>query len=187
MPHRDIPLPAFPATIAPPPPPPAAKPRTPPPQTTVSPDAAPIVPQEGIRQETGLEQVHPESFEPGVASGDPSVTGLSRVEAPPPPPPPAPTQPIRLHSGIAAPRKTVDAQPVYPPIAQSARVEGIVIIEVIISETGEVTSAKILRSVPLLDAAALDAVRKWRFEPARLNGDAIPVVMTVTVNFQLNR
>jgi protein TonB len=150
-------------------------------------DAAPLVAPEGVRQETGNEQVRPETYEPSVVDGAPA-TGLSVAE-PPPPPPPAqePKGPVRLHSGIAAPRRVADALPVYPPIAQSARVEGIVIVEVVISETGDVTSAKVLRSIPLLDAAAIDAVKKWRFEPARLNGEAIPIVMTVTVNFQLNR
>ena len=45
--------------------------------------------------------------------------------------------------------------------------------------------AKVLRSIPLLDTAALDAVRKWRFTPTLLNGKAVAVVMTVTVDFKL--
>jgi periplasmic protein TonB len=174
----DIPLP---------PKPPTPRPLTPAPQTTVSANAAPLVAQEGIREETGHEQVRPETYEPGVVNGDPAAVSLSVVEAPAPPPAPARTEPVRLHSGMTAPRKVADALPVYPPIAQASRTSGIVIVEVVISDTGEVTSARILRSIPLLDAAALDAVRKWRFEPARLNGEAIPIVMTVTVNFQLNR
>jgi len=44
---------------------------------------------------------------------------------------------------------------------------------------------RVLRSVPLLDQAATDAVRQWEFTPTRLNGVAVPVVMTVTVNFTL--
>jgi protein TonB len=188
MPHRDIALPEF-VKVAPPPPPPTPRPPQPAqPQTTVPPGAAPLVAQEGIREETGLEQVRPDTYEPGIVDGAPAGTGLSVAEPPPPPPPaPEPKWPVRLHSGIAAPRKIADALPVYPPIAQATHTAGIVIVEVVISERGEVTSAKILRSIPLLDAAALDAVKKWRFEPARLNGDAIPIVMTVTVNFQLNR
>ena len=50
---------------------------------------------------------------------------------------------------------------------------------------GTVTDAKVLRSIPLLDAAALDAVRQWVFTPTTLNGQAVPVIMTVTVNFTL--
>jgi protein TonB len=62
-----------------------------------------------------------------------------------------------------------------------------VILEAIIDEGGAVKSVNVLRSIPLLDAAALEAVRQWRFTPARLNGEAVPVVMTVTVRFTLDR
>ena len=70
-------------------------------------------------------------------------------------------------------------------LARESRVEGIVILDVIIDEHGSVTSTRVLRSVALLDQAAIDAVRQWRFTPARLNGEAIPIVMTVTVSFRL--
>ena len=52
-------------------------------------------------------------------------------------------------------------------------------------EGDSVTDAKVLRSIPLLDAAALDAVRQWVFTPTTLNGQPVPVIMTVTVNFTL--
>jgi periplasmic protein TonB len=58
-----------------------------------------------------------------------------------------------------------------------------VILEITIGPDGRVSDAKVLRSIPLLDAAALDAVRKWRYEPTLLNGAPVPVIMTVTVNF----
>ncbi len=73
----------------------------------------------------------------------------------------------------------------YPAIAQSARVQGVVIVEAVIGPDGRVTDAKILRSIPLLDQAALDAVRQWEFTPTLLNGVPVPVIMTVTVNFTL--
>jgi protein TonB len=75
--------------------------------------------------------------------------------------------------------------PVYPQIAQSARVQGVVIIEATIDPGGKVTKTRLLKSIPLLDQAALDAVRKWEYEPTMLNGVAVPVIMTVTVNFTL--
>ncbi len=75
--------------------------------------------------------------------------------------------------------------PVYPPLARSSRVEGVVILEAVLDATGRVDSVRVLRSIPLLDQAAVDAVRQWRFTPARLNGVPVPVVMTVTVNFTL--
>jgi protein TonB len=106
-------------------------------------------------------------------------------EAPPPPPPPPPPKPVRVGGNIRPPQKIRDARPVYPPIAQSARVQGIVIIEATIGPDGKVTDARVLRSIPLLDQAALDAVRQWEFTPTLLNGVPVPVIMTVTVNFTL--
>jgi TonB family protein len=93
--------------------------------------------------------------------------------------------PVRVGGSIRIPQKIADAQPVYPPIAQSARVTGVVILEITIGSDGSVMDAKVLRSIPLLDQAALDCVRKWKYEPTLLNGTAVPVIMTVTVNFAL--
>jgi protein TonB len=99
--------------------------------------------------------------------------------------PSAPQEPVRLHAGIQTPRKTIDVAPKYPSLARASHVEGIVILEVIIDEGGQVTSTRVLKSVALLDQAAVDAVRQWKFVPARLNGEPIPIVMTVTVSFTL--
>jgi len=92
-------------------------------------------------------------------------------------------KPVRVGGQIKPPTKIKDVKPVYPAIAQSARVEGVVIIEATIGPEGKVEDAKVLRSVPLLDQAALDAVRQWEFTPTLLNGVPVPVVMTVTVRF----
>ena len=70
-------------------------------------------------------------------------------------------------------------------MAQAARVEGVVIIEATIDVNGRVQDAKILRSIPLLDTAALEAVRRWQYTPTLLNGVPVPVIITVTVNFKL--
>jgi TonB family protein len=70
-------------------------------------------------------------------------------------------------------------------LAQRTRVEDVVILETVIDESGNVTSARVLRGHPLLNQAALEAVQRWKFTPARLNDEAIPVVMTVTVQFKL--
>ena len=115
----------------------------------------------------------------GVVGG--VVGGLP--EAPPPPPPPQ--APVRVGGNIKPPTKTRDVKPVYPAIAQSARVQGVVIIEATIGPDGRVKDAKVLRSIPLLDQAALDAVKQWEFTPTLLNGVPVPVIMTVTVNFTL--
>jgi len=124
---------------------------------------------------------------PGIErSGNDVVPGVG-LPAAPPAPPPAVTAPLRLHSGIQAPRRIGFVAPAYPALARSARVEGVVIVEATIGVDGTVSAAHVLRSIPLLDAAALDAVRQWRFAPALLNGVPVPVIMTVTVNFSLDR
>jgi len=66
-------------------------------------------------------------------------------------------------------------------------VQGVVILEAVIDTNGDVADARILRSIPMLDQAAVDAVRQWRFTPTLLNGVPVQVIMTVTVNFTLNR
>jgi TonB family protein len=93
--------------------------------------------------------------------------------------------PVRVGGAIQEPKILSKVPPVYPPIAQSAGVEGVVIIETLIDHNGTVRDAKILRSQPLLDQAALDAVRQWVFTPTTLNGVPVQVIMTVTVNFSL--
>jgi protein TonB len=92
---------------------------------------------------------------------------------------------VRVGGNIAAPKKLNDVPPVYPQTALQARIQGIVIIEATIGSNGTVRNTRVLRSVPMLDEAALDAVRQWEYAPTLLNGVAMPVIMTVTVNFSL--
>jgi TonB family protein len=91
--------------------------------------------------------------------------------------------PVRIGGQIKAPTKIKDVKPVYPAIAQSVRVAGVVTIEATIGPDGKVVDAKVVRSVPLLDQAALDAVRQWEYSPTLLNGVPVPVLVTVTINF----
>jgi protein TonB len=93
---------------------------------------------------------------------------------------------LRVGGAIKAPQKVLDVKPVYPPIALASRVSGVVIIEARIGADGAIEDARVLRSIPLLDEAALDAVRQWRFTPTLLNGQAVPIMMTMTVNFTLD-
>lgn len=81
------------------------------------------------------------------------------------------------------PRKVRHVEPVYPPAAAESRVEGVVIIEIRINEEGRVADARVLRSIPTLDQAALDAVRQWQYEPLLVNGAPTPFVVSVAVNF----
>jgi protein TonB len=159
-------------------------------EQSVSRNAAPLVPPRSIADETGFENGNVRSTGPGavagVERGDASLGVVGIVEnVPPPLQPAAPPTPVRLHSGMQAPHKIVDVRPAYPPIAQTARIEGVVILETVIDTRGNVESVHVLRSIPMLDQAAIDAVRLWKFTPSRLNGEPVPIVMTVTVNFSL--
>ena len=84
---------------------------------------------------------------------------------------------------VTEPRKIRDVKPIYPAIARTARVTGIVIIEATVAADGTVRDPRVLRSVPLLDAAALGAIRQWLFTPTRLNGVPVDVIMTATMSF----
>jgi len=79
--------------------------------------------------------------------------------------------------------KQVD--PIYPEDAIKAKVEGIVIIQVTTDEQGKVIETKIFRSIPLLDEAALAAVKQWIYEPYIYAGKPRPAIFTVTVKFSL--
>ena len=93
---------------------------------------------------------------------------------------------VRAGTGMKPPRKIRDVKPVYPAGALPLRAQGAVLIEAVIGPDGRVQDARVLHSVvPLLDQAALDAVRQWAYEPSLLNGDPVTVVMTVVVNFAL--
>ena len=170
-----------------PPPPPAPRPATAPPQMpTVSQYAAPVVAPTSIAPETWTPAFEPSSN--GVVTGFSSSVGVDIVAAPDALPAPvvtAPPPPRRVGGAIKAPVKVVNVPPLYPELAQRTRVEDVVILETVIDESGNVTSVRVLRGHPLLNQAALDAVQRWKFTPARLNDEAIPVVMTVTVQFKL--
>ena len=132
--------------------------------------------------ETGIEL-------PGVKEGIEGGFGAqARLSAPVIPEPPAPVidrQPVPVGGQIMPPTRVAHVAPVYPAIATSARVEGTVILEAVINERGVVERIRVLRSVPLLDAAAVDAVHEWRYTPTLLNGVPVPVLMTITVTFSL--
>ena len=93
--------------------------------------------------------------------------------------------PVRVGGAIKAPTQTKRVNPPYPPEAQAAGAQGVVIMEATIGVDGKVIDVRVLRSIPLLDQVAMDAVRQWEYTPTVVNGVAVPVVMTVTVNFTL--
>jgi TonB family protein len=87
---------------------------------------------------------------------------------------------------IKPPKRIKEVRPVYPEVARKARVEGIVILEAKADEEGNVADTRILRSIPLLDQAAIEAVKQWKYEPMIVDGKARKVVFTVTVRFVLD-
>jgi TonB family protein len=99
--------------------------------------------------------------------------------------PPPPVDPVRVGGTIKEPRKLKNVNPEYPGIARQARVQGVVILEATIGPQGHVTEVRVLRGIPLLDQAAIDAVKQWEYTPTLLNGVPVTVIMTITVNFQL--
>jgi protein TonB len=167
---------------SPPPPPVRQRPVvTPPPDGQVAPTHVPagVAPERPLI-DAGWEDAH---GAPIRVFGD---FDKDLIAGPPPPPPaPPPQKPLRVGSSIRRPMKVRNVDPVYSPLAQMAKIQGLVIIEATIGPDGRVVDARILRSLPMLDQSALDAVRQWEFTPTLLNGVAVPVVMTVTVNFTL--
>lgn len=99
------------------------------------------------------------------------------------PEPGRPGTPLRVGGDIRAPAKLFDVKPVYPQTARAAGVTGNVVVEITIAADGAVADARILRSIPLLDEAALQAVRQWRYDVTLLNGVPVPLTMIVTVPF----
>jgi periplasmic protein TonB len=93
--------------------------------------------------------------------------------------------PVKVGGRIQAPAKRRHVNPVYPELARIARVQGAVVLECTIDTTGRVVNARVIRSVPLLDRAALEAVQQWEYEPTRLNGTPVAVILEVTVRFTL--
>lgn len=130
--------------------------------------------------------VHGSYPQPRSGAGVASVP-MPTVGAPLPagPPPPWMEGAVRISGTIKPPTKVKHVNPVYPPEARQARVSGVVILETRIEPDGRIVNARILRSIPLLDQAALAAVLQWEFTPTLVNGVPTPVLMTVTVSFSL--
>lgn len=96
-----------------------------------------------------------------------------------------PEVPVRMIGEIRSPKLIKQVDPAYPEIARQARVEGVVILEAATNLYGRVETVKVLRSIPLLDQAAIDAVRQWVYEPMVINGRPRRVIFSVTVRFKL--
>lgn len=191
---------AFVVSAAPPPPPPPPPPapastpskpkeirRVP----TASPRAAPVEAPPEIVEEThldaGSEEGVPGGVEGGILGGVVGgVVGGVLSDLPPPPPAPVPREPVRVGGELKAPALIERIEPDYPLLAVRAQVQGVVILEAVVDRQGRVEDVRVLRSIPLLDPAAIAAVWQWRYSPLFLNGKPERFVLTVTVSFSLS-
>ena len=178
----------------------ARLPEAPPPPRAPSHSASPTEPRvsHDVAPSEAPEAITPEAERPPVPGAPPVIGGIdfgressvgARVNiGPPPAAPTLPPRPAFVRPGgdIRTPTKIHHVAPVYPSIARDAEVEGVVIIEATIGADGRVKDTRVLRSQPLLEHAAVEAVKQWRFTPTLLNGVPVPILMTVTVNFTLH-
>ena len=115
---------------------------------------------------------------PGVDAGSGSLTEFR-------PPEPKKPEPVRIGGNMKPPARSYYVEPVYPSVALAVKEEGTVTLEATIDEAGNVKDLRVIGSRPLLDKAAMEAVSKWRYTPTRLNGVAVPIILTVRVTFAL--
>jgi protein TonB len=179
-----------PAPPPPPPPAPAARPRAARAPVPVPAEAARLVaplevpeqmpaPDEGM--DLGVEGGVPGGVEGGVPGGVAGgiIGGLPMAA-------PEPARPVvRIGGNIRAPKLVQEVRPDYPLLAVQARVQGIVILEAHVGTNGLVKSVRVLRSILLLDDAAIAAAQQRRYQPLLLNGVPTEFILTLTMNFQL--
>ena len=177
------------AMPTPPSPPPPATTSAVPPRANLAPTRAPdMLPTREDPAPSPATPGVPGGENLGVASGPPLLSAANvSAPTPLPAPPPEPPKVVRVGGKIKEPRKLVHVPPLYPQHAQLARVQGTVTLEALLDATGKVESVTVLSSVPLLDEAAVRAVKQWRYSPTELNGVPVPVLMTIFVRFSLER
>jgi protein TonB len=145
------------------------------------PAPAPVEEPASIEPEAGFEG-SPDGIEGGVPGGVGDGPGGETASSGPGV---GPSGPLRLGSTVAPPKKIKDVRPVYPPLALATQGRGTVILDVTIGTDGKVQDVKVIHSIPQLDHAALEAVRQWEYEPTRINGALVALIMTVVVNFAI--
>ena len=145
------------------------------------------------------EEPLPPDVERGVAGGVPGgvpggqaggviggiISSAPRTYIPAAPSIPQPKAPVRVGGRVKAPRPIATPEPMYPPLARQAKIQGDVLIDAVIDRTGNVVEMRVISGHPLLIQPATDALRKWRYEPTYLNDVAVPVQLIVTVRFRL--
>jgi protein TonB len=120
----------------------------------------------------------------GVLGG--VIGGMNTMAQPLAPKKEGPKAPVRVGGHVKEPRVITRVEPVYPALAKQTHMQGSVMLDAIIDEHGNITQMNVVSGPPLLIQAAMDAVRKWRYEPTYLNDEPVPVQLNVTVTFRLN-
>jgi periplasmic protein TonB len=133
----------------------------------------------------------------GAAPGEPAKSSLDAllgivVQPPafetraPRPPAPAPAA-IRVGSGVQSAKLIFGPKPAYPPLARTTRTQGTVKIQALIGRDGLIRNLQVVSGPPLLIAAAIEAVRQWRYQPTLLNAEPVEVITEIDVNFTLSQ
>jgi len=134
----------------------------------------------------------------GLPSGGPADRTMTDIvgsvpwgSTPPPPPPPpvhrsAAPQMVRRGGDVTAALAIYRPAPPYPPLARMARIQGVVVLQAIIGTDGTIRDLKVIKGVPLLNQAALEAVAAWRYQPTLLNSEPVEVLTEIDVNFRLD-
>jgi TonB family protein len=99
---------------------------------------------------------------------------------------PLTSKPVPVGSRLEDAQLVLEIPPIYPPAAKQTRVQGTVVIHAVIDAAGKLTDPKVVSGPPLLQAAALDSVRKWKYRPAYLNDEPVPKQVLITVDFRLH-
>jgi protein TonB len=190
---------------APPPPPPPPPPPAPAQIVHVKPqahlmDAGKLMAPKVIPKEVKIikEDAEPDMSSVGMTGGVPggvaggSMSGvlggvIGGMGGAPPPPKPHQTGPVKVGGNVQAARILNRVQPQYPPLARQTRISGTVRLHAIISKDGSIQQLEVISGHPLLQQAALDAVRQWRYQPTLLNGEPVEVDTTIDVIFSLNQ
>lgn len=147
--------------------------------TTFLPSLHPVVGDPPPPAAFGNEMRMTDSLPTGIGVGDRSGPVVSVAPAR------APVAPLHVSTGVLQGMLIAPIRPVYPVIAKAAHVEGVVIVEAVISRTGTIESLHVVRGPAMLQNAALEAIRQARYQPYRLNGEPTEVQTTITVNFRL--
>jgi protein TonB len=113
------------------------------------------------------------------------VVEAPKPPPPPPPPPKKPAGPIRITEEVTPPEPISQTKPEYPAALKAQGIEGVVMVRLVISETGTVTEAKVLKGPAEFHATCLNVVKTWRYRPAILDGKPVSVVKIVRIPFKL--